>query len=118
MNLVMSTRVSPAIDVSTQLDIVGVSRRRLALEVLAANETPLTLRDLATEIVTREHDASLPDVPANAVMAVHVSLSHVHIPKLVDADVIDYDETRQHIQEVNLEHLEPVLSVVVDIDLE
>lgn len=114
----MSSQAPPVVDVSTQLDLVGESRRRLALEVLAANDTPLTLRDLATEIVTCEHDAPLHDAPEGAVRSVHISLAHVHIPKFVDPGVIEYDETRNHIQKVDFDRLEPTLSALTDAELE
>lgn len=101
-------------DLDIQFDLLADSRRQLALRVLDEHESPVTLRDLANEIVTREHDAALPNVPSSAVRDVHASLHHVHLPKLSDADVIDYDTTRNRVTGVDHDDLQPMLSLLPD----
>ncbi|NIB98363.1 hypothetical protein [Halobacterium sp. R2-5] len=73
--------------------LLASERRRYVLSVLREHES-LSLPDLADEVALREHDAPLPQVPEDAVLQVYLSLWHVHVPKLTDADVVAYDQDR------------------------
>ena len=65
------------------------AERRLALDVLTERTTPVDLGELATAIVVRGEgtDASTEAAAAR----VKLDLHHVHLPKLDEAGVIDYD---------------------------
>jgi hypothetical protein len=65
--------------------VLSAERRRLTLDVVADRTAPVGLDDVAR----RETDADVPD--AAAVERVAVSLHHVHLPKLSDAGVVQYD---------------------------
>lgn len=109
------TSTTPTDDgLSRQFELLANPCRRRALVVLATGELPMTLRDLAIEVVTREHDADLPDVPGEALTDVYLSLLHVHVPALVAAGVLAYDPERTLVEGAALEGLEPALSVAVD----
>lgn len=69
-------------------------RRRYALRELRRHDTPMALADLADELAIREHEAPLSDIPAEEVKRLYISLYHRHIPKLVDADLVRYDQER------------------------
>ena len=105
-----------ATELDVQLDVLSNARRRYALAVLARADPPVTIRDLTNEIATREYDAPLTEVPADAVTAIHARIRHVHVPKLVETDVIDYDPERRRIEDVSLERLSPALPSVLEID--
>jgi hypothetical protein len=88
--------------------------RRLALAALETAETPLSLRDLATEVVSRERGVPPDEAPAEAVTSASVSLYHVHLPKLVEAGVISFDADRRVVEAVALDGLGSTLSLVGD----
>ena len=83
--------------VDTAMDLLADRRRRAVLEYLEETDGSATLTELAVEIAEQE-TASEPnaisdhgDVSARDRRAVRISLHHTHVPKLVNADVIDYD---------------------------
>lgn len=80
---------------SSSLDVIfdalSVRRCRYALRSLEASETPISLDELAEEVAVREHETAIDDVPSEAVKRVYASLYHSHVPKLADADLVDYD---------------------------
>ena len=63
-------------------------RRSHALSVLAS-ETPMDVRALAEAVAAREADREM--VSDEYVKRIHISLYHVHLPKLADLGVIEYD---------------------------
>ena len=65
-------------------------RRYLVYSLLS--ETRWTLRELATKLVAWERDISEEAVTDFDRDEMFVSLHHAHVPKLVDFDVIEYDD--------------------------
>lgn len=76
-------RVDVAPDVT--FDLLSDSRRRTALWCLLERGGPMTVEDLASAIASDEAD----DAAAHH-RRVEIALRHVHLPKLGDADVIEY----------------------------
>lgn len=76
-------------------DLLADPQRRLALEILSEATAPLALADLATEIAAREEDQPAHTVDQDRAKRVLISLYHSHMPKLSDAGVLAYDETRR-----------------------
>lgn len=74
-------------------DVLSDARRRHTVRVLKEHET-VTLADVADEIATREFDRSIEEIDPEAVTEVYLSLYHVHVPKLVNADLVAFDEGR------------------------
>ncbi|ESP89089.1 DUF7344 domain-containing protein [Candidatus Halobonum tyrrellensis] len=72
-------------------------RRRCVVELLHDHGT-ITLADLADEVVSRERDARLTEVPADAVRDAYLSLYHRHLPRLEAADVAAYDQERDAVR--------------------
>nr|WP_226482611.1 hypothetical protein [Natrinema amylolyticum] len=77
----------------------------------------MTVRDVSNEVVAREYAAPLPDVPSEDVKRVYLSLLHVHLPMLADANVIDYDPDRGVIEDTDLEAVEPLFSTISETDV-
>nr|WP_306060502.1 hypothetical protein [Natronococcus sp. AD5] len=75
-----------------------------------------TLRGLTNEIAAREHGVQHPDIPPEEFNSIHTEMCHVHIPKLVDTGVVDYDVDHNVIEDVNLDGLEAALSIVNEAD--
>lgn len=69
-------------------------RRRLALEVLRTYEEALTLPDVAEEVARRETGRSIVNITAETVTEVYISLYHDHVPRLVEAGLLEYEQER------------------------
>jgi hypothetical protein len=76
---------------SEQFRLLAHAYRRHTIEILAEHTT-LSLADLAELVAEREADAGLVDIPAERVRDLYLELYHVHVPKLVDAHVLQYDQ--------------------------
>ncbi|MFC4551174.1 MULTISPECIES: DUF7344 domain-containing protein [Halorussus] len=70
------------------------SRRRHVLSILLDRPTPLDVETLARAVAAREAVATAADPPDDVVRRVQVSLHHVHLPKLADTGVVEYDYER------------------------
>lgn len=75
-------------------DVLANQRRRHVLHSLRDRQLPVTLIDLAKDVATREQETLNGDVPPEEVSRVHLALYHSHIPKLADANIVDYSRER------------------------
>lgn len=75
--------------------LLAAERRRLALEILAGETSPVDLDDLAAAIAMQENGNGTAD--ATTVERVAITLHHYHLPPLVAAGVLDYDPETQRI---------------------
>lgn len=71
--------------------LLADERRRFALRCLLEHDA-LPLADLADEVAVRERGEPIGEIPAEDVKNVYMSLYHSHVPKLVEADVVAYDQ--------------------------
>lgn len=69
--------------------LLEVDRRRYALAALSEHEGPVDLDDLAADVAAREEGVDEDDPSVLDTMA--TALHHIHLPKLSDAGVVDYD---------------------------
>lgn len=89
--------------VDTAMDLLSDRRRRALLEYLAETDGSASLTELAVEIAAQEAGAEPNaisdhgDVSARDRRAVRISLHHTHVPKLANADVIDYESETEMI---------------------
>lgn len=83
--------------------------RRRVLVALADAATPLTARDVATEVASDESDDGRTEPSSADVESVLISLVHVHIPVLEDANLIEYDSDSRIIYACNLDDVRPLL---------
>ena len=74
-------------------DILGHARRRHMMRVVKEHES-VTLADVADEVSIEESHRSIERIDPESITEVYLSLYHVHVPKLVAADLIGYDEER------------------------
>ncbi len=65
-------------------------RRRVLLQYLRDNEAPMPISALVTALTQRVEQIS-PDENTDIEITVH----HIHLPKLADAGVIEYDQSAQ-----------------------
>lgn len=76
----------------TYFTVLSNQRRRYILNSLGEYETPMALADLADEVAVREYDSPVTDISAEEVKEISISLYHVHIPRMEDAGLIDYNQ--------------------------
>jgi hypothetical protein len=69
--------------------LLASDRRRLVLDVLSERSDPVTLDELAAELATKESTLDASD--EESVRRVKISLHHVHLPKMSDFGLLEYD---------------------------
>lgn len=74
---------------SERCSLLASDRRRLALDILTGKTAPVELEELAVGIAAREGGSDAVD--EETVERVAITLHHVHLPKMVDLGVLDYD---------------------------
>lgn len=75
-------------------ELLADQRRRLLLAVMRTYGEELTLPDAAEEVAVRETGLNVTNIPAERVREVYLSLYHDHLPRLVDAGLLEYDQER------------------------
>lgn len=74
-------------------------RRRTLVRLLDGESTMPTMRAAARALADREGTTTPEGDPPRRERAVAISLVHVHLPKLVDADVVTVDDDTDRIHE-------------------
>ena len=90
--------VGTQIDFDTLLDLCGDEHRRIVLGTLLDERRALTTRDLSEAIVEYNHHAPLRAVSGKAMARIRIDLHHVHVPKLVAAGLVEYDDDRELVE--------------------
>lgn len=99
---------TPSLDVL--FDVLAHRRRRYTLECLCDGQTPMALADLAREVSARERGTAVPEIPDAVVKRTYRSLSHSHVPKLADADIVEYNRERKLLAlSMESERVEPLV---------
>ncbi|WP_394741332.1 DUF7344 domain-containing protein [Natronococcus roseus] len=106
-------------DLDAVFELLANRRRRRILTAFGNDDRRLTVNDLTKKLVVAETGTPVTDVPAETVRRIFVSLQHVHIPKLVDLELVEYDRERNHVEPTDrLAGLEPYLATVSESDPE
>jgi hypothetical protein len=74
--------------------LLSAERRRHVLEYLAENSDQTSLSDLAEYIAAIENNTEARLLKSQERKRVYVALYQSHLPKMDDADVIDFDQSR------------------------
>jgi len=82
---------------SVAFEILSQSYRRHVVRYLLDNDSPVRLNELARYVAARERQTSPAAVTAGERDEVAVRLVHVHIPKMVDFDLIEWVPERGEI---------------------
>lgn len=85
------------LNVDYVFDALAHPRRRYLLYTLGV-ETEWSLRELATKLAAWELDIPEETVRSDERDKVYISLYHTHIPKLVDHQIITFDEQTETIK--------------------
>ena len=85
-----------ALSTSDRHRLLAAERRRLALDYLADRTGPVDVEELAGTIAAHESDQNI--AGEDTVQQVAVSLHHVHLPKMAELGVIDYEPTESVVE--------------------
>ncbi|WP_254272198.1 DUF7344 domain-containing protein [Haloarcula marina] len=91
-------------------DALGHPRRRYLCYTLL-EDTEWTLEELATKVAAWERDVPEQEVPPTSYEKAYASLYHAHVPKLVDDDIVTFEECTETIRPGP--HAEQVLSALL-----
>lgn len=75
----------------TVFTVLSDQRRRYILDCLDEYDTPMALNDLAEEVAVREYDSPITEISVTQVKEVSISLHHVHVPRMEDAGLVEYE---------------------------
>lgn len=104
-----------SIATDSALEILSNERRRYVLQCLLPVDNPMALADLADEVAASENGTETTDVSKEDAKDVYVSLYHADIPKLADADIVEYDQDQNTVTLTqNAAELRPLLEVADD----
>ena len=67
--------------------LLAKRRRRLTLRILRMTPSTLTVGDLAQHLASLEYECP----SAEEIRTIHLALYHNHLPRLDEADVLEYD---------------------------
>lgn len=87
----MSDTDNTSLSQDVAFDLLSNARRRFVLRQLQEGPDPIELGDLAGELAAKENDVSVGELSAQQRKRTYVSLYQTHIPKMVEAGVIEYD---------------------------
>lgn len=91
-------------------DLLSHRRRRLVVEHLSDGESETGLRELAGAIDSEEMD----DESAAPTDRIALTLHHVHLPRLADADLVDYDAETNTVTPTRIQELTPFVNALDD----
>ncbi|SFS70899.1 DUF7344 domain-containing protein [Halostagnicola kamekurae] len=92
--------------VDETLAVLADQRRRLLLEVMDEYGESITLPDAAEEVAKREAGRPVAALSAEEVANVYISLYHDHLPRLVGADLVEYNQDRDLVSPGPLRNVE------------
>ncbi|QLG29061.1 hypothetical protein HUG10_16660 [Halorarum halophilum] len=76
--------------------LLAAEHRRIALDILEGRTAPVELEELAVGVVGRENGPRAADV--ETVERVAIMLHHVHLPKMAEFGVVDYDPDTNRVE--------------------
>ena len=104
---------------NTLLELCQEQHRRIILAVLATEKRPLTVNELTKAIVKHNHHTPVIELSEDESRQIRTSLYHMHIPKLEELSLIEYDQERQLVESTSqFDQLQPQLSAIIDADPE
>lgn len=100
------------------LDLLSARRRRFALYCLYLYANPMRLPDVAEQVTEWEHGKPGEELLEER-LRTYNDLYHSHVPKLDEADVIEYNQDEDMVElSVNVTQLRPYLERTAEEDLE
>lgn len=92
--------------------ILQNDRRRLVLRYLQGRQEPVRMRDIAEQVAAWEHDTTVEALTSKQRQRVYIPLYQSHLPKLAEAGIINYEQSRGIVERTPLADLfDPYLDV-------
>ena len=106
-------------ELDTVLDVCEHKHRRIVLAALADQQQSLSINDLTNAIVKHNHHTPPTEAADEIVTQIQTGLHHIHLPKLAEAGLIQYEPERQVVEPTaQLDRAESHLSAILAIDSE
>lgn len=86
-----------AVSTDDLFDVLSNARRRFVIACLATHSKPLAVADIATELTCWECKTPSDQIPEEHVQSRYVALYHVHVPKMADVGILEYNQERNTI---------------------
>ncbi|AHG02558.1 hypothetical protein HALDL1_02110 [Halobacterium sp. DL1] len=94
-------------------EVLSSRRRRYALHVLKGTESPVEIGDVAEQVAAWEYDTEVAKVSYDERKRVYTALQQSHLPKMDDANVVQFDKNRGLVEPTPaLEDVEVYMDVV------
>ena len=107
------------LELVTALDVCEHKHRRIVLATLTDQQQPVSINDLTDAIVEHNHHTPPSEAADETVTQIQTGLHHVHLPKLAEAGLIEYDPERQVVEPTaQLDRGESHLSAILAVDSE
>ncbi|ELZ05876.1 DUF7344 domain-containing protein [Natrialba asiatica] len=95
--------------------LLANQRRRYVLMCLIDHSEAIALADLAEDVAVRGNKGAITEISKEKVRTIHTSLYHTHIPKLVEAGAVEYDQDRDLVRTSETsERVQHLLSIAAD----
>lgn len=75
-------------------DVMASTRRRFVISHLQTRSRPAAVADVATVLTNWESDVANEHIPKEEVISRYISLHHVHIPKMAEVGIIEWNHER------------------------
>lgn len=97
--------------------ILQNDRRRGVLRYLQGRHEPVRMRDVAEQVAAWEHDTTVQGLSSTQRQRVYIPLYQSHLPKLDEAGVIDYQQSRGIVERRPLaDRFDPYLEIESDME--
>lgn len=90
----LDEREKAATTVDETFELLANERRRLLLHVMRSYGEAVTLPDAAEAVASREFGRDVATLSGERIATVYLSLYHDHLPRLVEAGLLEYDQER------------------------
>jgi len=94
----MSSNESDTLTQDTAYDLLSNARRRLVISHLRGAEGSVSVSELSERIAAWENDVPAEELTDQQIKRVYVSLYQIHIPKLDEFGLVDYDKDRGEVK--------------------
>jgi len=109
---------SEALSRETVFEMLKNTRRRYVFHILSQRAEPITLAALSEEVAALEYDTEVEDLNGDQRQRIYVSLRQTHLPRLDEANVVDFDaEANTVALAENASDLQVYLETVPDDDI-
>lgn len=116
--LALISRPSPTLSTDTLFDLLSNKRRRNVYHYLRQQDGAVDIADLCDTVAAWEYGTTPDDLPKNKRQRVYVTLFQSHLPKLDEADIVEFDAEAGVVElSENAEDFEVYLEVVATNDI-